>query len=478
MGLRERVVSGVAWTFAERFSAQLVSFIVSVVLARLIVPEAFGAIAMVLVFTNVLDTFATAGFGSALIQKKDADELDFSTVFYFNILFSVVLYLLLFVAAPYISRFYNLPMIEPVIKVIGIRVIIASIDSVQRAYVSRQMHFRKFFYATSFGTVLSAIVGILLAYLDFGIWALVVQYLTSSFVGMMTLWFVIDWRPRFMFSFERLKSLFSFGWKILGSNVLTTIYIELTDLIIGKVYDASSLAYYNRGKKFPQLIVTQINSSIDTVLFPAMSKHQDDREKLKNDIRYSVKISSFCIFPLIFFLAVMADDVIRLLLTEKWINSVIYLRIACVSYALLPLSLANIQVIKALGRSDIYLKLDICKKIVGVSLLVCFYRQGVVAIALADACSNVLGLFINVFPNRKLMKYSFMNLVVDVAPAFLLALLMSIATYFFSLLALPLLLKLVLSLIVAFSTYIGLAYLTNNSTLKEIFNIAKTIGNK
>lgn len=481
MGLKEKVVSGVVWSFAERFSAQLVSFAVSIVLARLIAPDAFGAIAMVLVFTNVLDTFATAGFGSALIQKKDADELDFSTVLIFNILFSCFLYVLLFFAAPYIAIFYNMPIIESVVQVIGIRVIMASINSVQRAYVSRQMQFKKFFYATFSGTFISAIIGLSLALYGWGIWSLVVQYLTGSFVGIVVLWLVIEWRPRLMFSFKRLKFLFQFGWKILGTNLLSTIYIELTDLIVGKMYNASSLAYYNRGKKFPQLVVTQINSSIDTVLFPAMSKHQDDSTKLKSDIRYSVQISSFCIFPIIFVLAVLAEDVIRLLLTDKWIESVIYLQIACISYALLPLSLANIQAIKAMGRSDIYLKLDIVKKIVGVSLLTCFFREGVVAIALADAVSNVIGLLVNVFPNRKLMNYSLKDLLQDVAPAALLTLMTCLPLCIidnYLLIKMPLWIKLLLEMMVASAIYIGASRLTGNKTYSEIINIGKSLISK
>ena len=196
MGLRDKVIGGVAWTFAERFSAQLVSFVVSIILARLIAPEAFGVIAIVFVFTSVLDTFATAGFGSALIQKENADSLDFSTVFHFNFVFSVFLYICLFVAAPFIAKFYNMPIVEPVIKVIGTRVIFAGVNSVQRAYVSRTMHFKRFFYSTFAGTVLSAIIGISLAYAGYGIWALVAQYLSNAVFGTVILFLFIYWRPK------------------------------------------------------------------------------------------------------------------------------------------------------------------------------------------------------------------------------------------------------------------------------------------
>lgn len=478
MGLRDKVIGGVAWTFAERFSAQFVSFVVSIILARLIVPEAFGVIAIVLVFTHVLDTFATAGFGSALIQKEKADSLDFSSVFHFNLGFSIFLYICLFISAPFIAKFYNMPIVEPVIIVIGTRVIFAGINSVQRAYVSRQMQFKRFFYSTFIGTILSAFIGIAMAYAGYGIWALVTQYLSNSVFGTIALFLIIDLRPKWEFSFTRLKTLFSFGWKILASNLMSTIYIELTDLVIGKVYNPTSLAFYNRGKKFPQLIVTQINSSIDTVLFPAMSRHQGNMSKLKVDIGYSIRISSFCIFPIIFYLAMMAEEVIRLLLTEKWMGSVVFLQIACISYALLPLSIANIQAIKAIGRSDVYLKLDIAKKIVGVSLLLCFYKQGVIAIALADAVSNVIGLLFNVFPNKKLIGYNFLDLIKDVAPAAVLTLVMCVLLYFLRYFAFSDLPMILVSIIAAFFIYIGLAYLFKAKPFLDLLSIIQPYLNK
>ena len=478
MGLRDKVIGGVAWSFAERFSAQLVSFVVSIILARLIAPEAFGVIAIVFVFTSVLDTFATAGFGSALIQKENADSLDFSTVFHFNFVFSVFLYICLFIAAPFIARFYNMPIVEPVIKVIGTRVIFAGVNSVQRAYVSRNMQFKRFFYSTFAGTVLSAIIGISMAYAGFGIWALVAQYLSNAVFGTLVLFLIIDWRPKREFSFQRLKSLFNYGWKLLGSSLLSTVYVELSDLIIGKVYTASSLAFYNRGKKFPQIFVTQINSSIDTVLFAAMAKHQNDKDKLKSDISHAVRMSSFLLFPLIFGLAVVAESVIVLLLTDKWIDSVIYLQIACISYALLPISIANIQAIKAMGRSDIYLLIDVIKKIIGVSLLFCFFKEGVVAIALADAASNVIGLFINVFPNKKMINCSFMDMMRDIFPSLVFAGIMCIAVYCIGLLGMPVILKLTTQIIVGALTYFGTAYLFKNKTLLELLQIVKSFSKR
>jgi len=474
MGLRDKVIGGVAWTFAERFSAQLVSFVVSIVLARLIAPDAFGVIALVLVFINILDTFAVAGFGTALIQKKNADSLDFSTVFHFSIFFSAFLYFCLFITAPLIAKFYNQPLVEIIIKVLGIRVFFAGVNSVQRAYVSRQMQFKRFFYSTFIGTLISAVIGISLATFGYGIWALVAQYLSNAILGTAALFLIIDWRPKLEFSYTRLKSLFSFGWKILGSNLLSTIYVELTDLVIGRLYTPASLAYYNRGKKFPHLFVSQIMSAIDTVLFPAMSKHQDNLVKLKSDIRYSIRVTSFVIFPLVFGMAMVAEKLIVVLLTDKWIDSVIYLQIACISYALLPISISNIQAIKAMGRSDIYLKLDIIKKILGVSLLFVFCRQGVFAIVIADALSNFIGLFVNVFPNKKLVNYSFKELLLDIYPSALLTVVMCFFIGIVDNVNLPPIIVLLLQITVGGGVYVLSAYVCKNKTFFDMFSIVKS----
>lgn len=478
MGLKDLVIKGVAWNFAERFSAQLVSFVVSIILARLIAPESFGVIAIVLVFTNVLDTFATAGFGSALIQKKDADSLDFSTVFYFSILFSFFLYACLFISAPLIASFYKMPLIINIIRIIGIRIVFAAISSIQRAFLSRKLQFKGLFYANLFSTIISAVAGIAMAVYDYGIWALVVQYLSSSILGTLILFFFVDWRPTLEFSFSRLKSLFDYGWKILGASLLSTIYIELTDLIIGKLYTPSSLAFYSRGKKFPQLLVSQINSSIDTVLFPAMSKHQGDCTKLKSDIGYSIRVTSFVLFPLLFGMAVVAEKLIVILLTDKWIDSVIFLQISCISYALLPISISNIQAIKAMGRSDIYLKLDVIKKLIGVTLLFTFCKKGVIAIALADAVSNLIGLFVNIYPNKKLVKYSFKEILRDIFPASLFTLIMCLAISCVDFIGLSPIIALLIQIFVGFGIYVLVAYISKDKTLKEIVSIAKSFINR
>lgn len=476
MSLKNKVVFGALWSFAERISSQAVSFIVSIILARLLAPEAFGAVALVLVFVNVVNVFALGGFGNSLIQKKDADNIDFSTVFWFNLAFSSILYLLIYVSAPLISSFYRIEYLTPIIRVMGLRIIIASLDSVQRAYVSREMKFKRFFYSTLIGTILSAIIGVALAYFGYGIWALVWQSLLGTFINALVLWFTVKWRPILVFSFSRLKSLFSFGWKLLASSLLSTVYVELTDLLVGKFYGSADLAFFNRGKKFPQLFVMQINSSIDAVLFPAMSKHQNDVLKLKFDVRYSIRFSTFCLFPFLFGLAAIAHDLIVFLLTEKWLDSTIYLQIACISFVTLPIGMANIQAIKALGRSDIYLKLDIIKKIVGVTMLCVFLKEGVVAIAIAEALSNFIGLIPNVWPNKKLLNYTPFEILKDVAPSILLSSVMfCLVVILGGWLDIPLFVKLGIQTLFGLVCYLGSAYIFKCQTLFDFFKTIKNL---
>lgn len=290
---KQTVLSNFIWRFAERCGAQVVQLIVSIVLARILAPEAYGTIALVLVFANILQVFVDSGLGNALIQKKDADDLDFSSVFYFNICWCFVLYAIIYFCAPLISDFYDDQSLTAIVRVLCLTVVISGLKNVQQAYVSRTMQFKKFFFATLLGTIMSAIIGILLASVGFGVWALVAQKLVNLFVDTLVLWITVKWRPKLMFSFQRLKGLLSYGWKLLVSSLLDAVYNDLRQIIIGKLYTESDLAYYNQGKQFPNLIVTNINISIDSVLFPVMSFEQDNKEQLKKMMRRVMKISTF-----------------------------------------------------------------------------------------------------------------------------------------------------------------------------------------
>lgn len=321
------VLSNLIWRFLERCGAQGVTLIVSIVLARLLDPSVYGTIALVMVLTTILQVFVDGGFATALIQKKDADELDFSTVFFFNLGTCIVLYIIVYLSAPVIAIFFGNAELISVIRVLSLIIVISGVKNVQQAYVSRNMLFKRFFFSTLGGTLGAAVVGIVMAYMGFGVWAMVFQTLFNTLVDTIILWITVKWRPQFIFSFSRLKELFSFGWKILIANIVATICGQLRQLVIGKKYSSSDLAFYNKGRQFPNLIVENINTSIDSVLFPTLSKEQDDYQRVSDMTRKSIRVSTYIMAPLMIGLFVCANSFVRVILTEKWMECVPFLRV-------------------------------------------------------------------------------------------------------------------------------------------------------
>ncbi|MDO5424012.1 MAG: lipopolysaccharide biosynthesis protein [Eubacteriales bacterium] len=423
------IISNLVWRFAERCGAQGVSFLVSVVLARILAPEVYGTIALVTVFTAILQVFVDSGLGNALIQKKDADDLDYSSVFWGNMFLCICLYIALFFFAPKIADFYNDISLIPVIRVMGLTLIISGLKNMQQAYVSKKMIFKKFFFATLGGTFAAAFVGIGLALRGFGVWALVAQNLVNKLIDTCVLWLIVGWHPRFMFSFKRLKGLVAYGWKILVSSLLDTVYNNIRQLVIGRVYTSTDLAYYNKGKQMPNLVVTNINTSIDSVLFPVMSKAQESREEVKNLARKSIRLSSYIMCPIMVGLAVCAEPLVRVLLTDKWVPCVWYLRIFCFSYVWYPVHTANLNAIKAVGRSDIFLKLEVAKKVIGLLVLALVMNKGTKMIAGSLLLTSVVSSIINAFPNKKLINYGYQEQIRDILPATLLAVIMGVIVW-------------------------------------------------
>lgn len=468
------VATNFIWRFAERTGARIVSFVVSMILARILAPEHYGTIALVTVITNVLQVFVDSGMGNALIQKKDADEVDFSTVFYFNVILCVLLYFGVFAFAPFIAKFYNDITLTSVIRVLSLTIVISGVKNVQQAYVSKTMQFKRFFFATLGGTIGAAIIGVTMACFGFGVWALVAQQLFNVTIDTIVLWITVKWRPKRSFSFQRLKGLYSFGWKLLVSSLLETIYQNVRQLIIGKLYSTASLAYYNRGSQFPSLIITNINSSIDSVLMPALSNEQDNVEKVRSMTRRSVKTSIYIIAPLMVGLAACGTPLVRLLLTEKWLPAVPYLRIFCLSFMLYPIHTTNLNVIKSMGRSDVYLKIEIMKKILDVVLLVSTMWHSVMAMAYSLLLSDVISLYINCSPNKKLINYGFWEQLKDVMLGMLLAIMMGICVFMVGKLGLHDILTLIIQVAAGATIYIGGSALLKLDSFVYIWNMLKT----
>lgn len=476
--LKKKTVSSLLWRFLERCGAQGVTFLVMIVLARLLAPEVYGLMALVTVFTNILQVFVDSGMGNALIQKKDADDLDFSSVFFFNMVMCIALYMLLFFCAPHIANFYHNPELTSVIRVLGITLLIAGVKNVQQAYISRKLQFKRFFFATLGGTIGAAVIGIAMAYMGFGIWALVVQSLFNSMIDTIILWLTVRWRPKLCFSFARLNGLLRYGWKLLVSALLHTLYTNLRTLIIGKLYTSADLAYYEKGQSFPTLIVSNINASIDSVLFPAMSNVQDSRENVKAITRRAIVTSSYLIWPMMVGLAVVAKSLVVLLLTDKWLAAVPFLQISCFALGLEPLQTANLNAIKAMGRSDIYLKLEIVKKTISIAILLLSMHLGVKAIAVSGLAYSVIATMFNAAPNKKLLGYSYFEQIKDILLPFALALLMGVIVYPIALFSMPMSLTLVAQVALGVIFYVGVSVILKLEPFFYVFNTIRQFKRK
>lgn len=472
------IFNNLIWRFLERCGSQGVTFIVSIVLARLLAPEVYGIIAIVTVFITLLQVFVNSGFGTALIQKKEADDTDFSTVFYFNIVIGAVLYLIMFLIAPLIANFYKNPELTAIFRVLCLVVVFYSVKNIQQAYVSRNMMFKKFFWSTLGGTLSGAAVGIFMAWKGYGVWSLVGQQLTNAAVDMIILWATVKWRPKLLFSFERLKSLFAYGWKLLASSLIDTLYNDLRTLIIGKLYSSNDLAFYNRGKQFPNFIVVNINTSIDSVLLPAMSSAQDNKETVKIMTRRAIKIATYIMMPLMVGLAVCAEPIVSLILTDKWLPCVPFMQIFCITLAFYPIHTANLNAIKAMGRSDLFLKLEIIKKIVGLAFLLTTMWISPLAMAASLLISNVISQIINAWPNKKLLNYSYLEQVKDIVPNIALSVVMGAIVYCVNFLHLGSIITLAIQVLLGAVIYILGSKLFKFESFEYLLKVLKNLKSK
>lgn len=475
--LKNKVISGMIWRFMERILAQLVTFVVSIILARILTPSHYGTISLTTIFIAIANVFVVDGLGKALIQKKEIDNVDYSTVFYANIIFSLVLYAVVFCISPLIANFYKVPILTPALRVLALRIPLAAINSVQHAYVSRNMQFKRYFWATLFGTLTSAVVGIYMAYHNYGVWALIAQYLTNSLIDTIILWFTVKWRPDFVFSFVRLKSLFKFGMHILITSLFNTFYDNLRSLVIGKFYTTSDLAHYNRGQQYPKLIIDNVNITIGAVLYPAFSKIQEDKKRLKTSLRKTIELCSFIIFPLMYGLFAIAPDIIKLILTDKWLPCVPYLRITCIYFSLYHINTANLQALIALGESKTYVKLNIYKKAIGIISLLISMPFGVFYMALSEIITGIFAVLTNISANKKYLNYNLKELISDIRNSLILSLIMCIIIMcignILTKICNTLIIITVIKIILGVMIYVGTAYLIKAKEFRMVISTLK-----
>lgn len=459
----------------ERILAQLVTFVVSIVLARILIPEAYGIVALAQVFINLANVFVTVGLNASLIQQDDIDALDYSTALYTNLGLAVILYVILFITAPVIANFYSMPLISPLLRVLGMRLIIGAYNSVQRAFVSRNLLFRKFFWSTLGGTLVSAIVGVLMAVKGFGAWAIVGQYLTNSTIDTIVLAITVPWKPKLLFSVNRLKRMYSFGWKVLAATFLNTCYLEIRSMVIGREYSSGDLAYYNQGRQFPQLFYTNLSSAVTSVMFPVLSKSKNEEWAFNRQLHRTIQVLTYLIFPLMAGLIMTASPIVKIVLSEKWLPCVFFLKAYALSYAILPVQTVAEQALKAAGRSDLFLKLFFVEKGVGIALILITMRISVDAIAVGMFAGAVFSTILHVLSLRHITDYRLKDFMVDISQNLIVTLLMCSSVFLVGLTLNSTLIKLILQVITGVVVYITVSILIKNTSM---FYIVEMINNK
>lgn len=429
--LGKTIMKSSVWKILERFGVQGSSFIVQIILARILMPEDFGKFTIILTFVSIGTILVECGFGTALIQRKELAEIDIRTNFSICLCNSIMVATLIFISSSAIQDFYSMEGIMLPLKIVSGTLIIGSYNSVLLSLATRELKFNGIFIANFLSAILSAIIGIVFALIGYGIWALIIQYVTNICVSTFILSIVVKWFPKFGFSYQSAKTSFSFGWKLLMASAMNRLYIEIYNLIIGKFFSARALGIYTRGKTFPYTIEYALATTIESVMLPFFSQRQDDLLEIKQLLRSMMRLVSFIACPILLGLAAVSKPLTIILLTEKWIEIIPIFIVFCFGYALAPISSVNLMAINGVGRSDLYLKLEVIKRFVGVVILLITMKYGVLWISIGLAFSIILNIFINSVPNKKLFNYSIVDQLKDILPSYLLAVIMFVCVYCF-----------------------------------------------
>lgn len=416
-------INSLVWKLLERGGNALVQLVVQIVMARLLAPEEFGALAIMLVFVNVGNVIVQSGLNTSLVQAAEIDETDLSTVFWLSLGASAVLLVAVFLAAPTVAEFYAMPQIMWPLRVLGLLLLVTAFNSVQVAIVQRGLQFRKVFNASIAAVVASGIVGVIAAFVGAGLWALVLQQLVYQVTSCLVLGLQVRWLPRFAFDGKKARKHFGYGWKLLASGLLDQGYQSLSDLIVGKQFSASSLGLVSQGNKYPRAVGNMLDGAIQPVMMSAVSRVQSDVAQVKRLVRRALKTSTFLIVPSMTLFAVAADPIVGVLLGEKWLPCVPFLQMYCFIYALLPIHTTNLQALNGMGRSDLFLKLELIKKAYGVCfiLFAAFVLRDVYLMVAMYMLSGVISTFVNAYPNKRVIGYSYGEQLRDIAPAFALS---------------------------------------------------------
>ena len=474
-GLKSKTLHALFWSFFERIGQQGIQFIIGIILARLLLPEQFGLIAMLTIFMAIAQSFINSGFGQALIQKQDATHIDECSIFYFNILVGFLAAGLLCLTAPWIADFYNQPLLVPLTYALSLNMIINAFGLVQTTLLTKCIDFKTQLKVSVIATVISGTIGVTMAFNGFGVWSLVAQSLGSNLFRTILLWFFNTWRPSLAFSFVSLRGMFAFGSRLLASGLLDTVFRNIYLVVIGKLFPLADLGFYSHALRFQQLPVTSISGIVSRVTFPVFSSVQDDKPRLKRGVRKALTMLVMINFPMMVGLAIVAKPLVLVLLTEKWAPCIPYLQLLCVVGMLYPLQVINLNVLTAQGRSDLFFRIEVLKKILVVIAIAVTYRWGIIAMIYGQIVTSCLGYFLNSYYTGKMLDYPITEQIQDLIPSLALASIMGGGIYVLK--YAPIVNQLALlsaQVITGIVIYTGICYIFRISSFIEVVAIAKT----
>lgn len=466
--LKQKTVHGVIWSAIERFSVQFIQLLVQILIARILTPEDFGVIGMLAIFLALAQSFIDSGFSNALIRKTDRTEVDNSTVFYFNIVVGLISYAILFLAAPWIARFYETPILTPITRFIALGVFFNSLTIVQRAILTARVDFKTQAKASFVAVVISGAIGIYMAYADYGVWALAVQAVVNYLLNTIMLWVLTAWKPLWTFSWVSFRELFGFGSKLLLSGLLDTAFRNIYTIVIGKAFTATDLGYYTKANQFAQFPSSNVTGILQRVTYPVLCEYQDEDERLRQLYRKYLRLSAYVIFPLMIGLAAVAQPLIVALLTEKWSGVVLLLQILCVVMMWYPIHAINLNLLQVKGRSDLFFKLEIWKKVMGTIVLCATLPFGLVWLCLGQIATSLISLVINTYYTGQLIQLGFFKQMKDLVPALLYSFSMGVFVYGAIQFVEGDLFKVALGIVVGVIYYLLIGRLTHSAELRDL----------
>lgn len=464
------IFSAALWKIIEKFGTKGIQFVIQIILARILVPDDYGIVAILTVFISLSNVFIQNGFSTSLIQKKEATQADFCTAFFCSIGIAALFYLLLFVLAPLIANFYDMYTLKNYLRVLSLVLFAGSFNSIQYAYVSRTLNFRVYTISTLIASIVSGIMGVVFAMREFGVWALIFQQLIANYLSVFILYVLVQWRVQLLFSRQSLMELFGYGWKILGSSLINSLYASIYNLVIGRVYTKEILGLYSRGQQFPLLITDNINEIVQSITLPILSQSQDNQENMKNLMYRSLTISTFIVFPAMVGLSAISYEFIHVVLGEKWLVAAPYMALLCIVYSVYPIHTMNIQCMKAMGRSDWFLKLEILKKLLEALSIAITMKMGLVPMIVGQIILSFVGIPINIWATNRLIHYGISEQLKDILPSILASVLMFGAVKMVSLIAMPVLFKMVTEILVGVGVYATLSVFMKNSAFFYLLN--------